>query len=787
MIRNYLKIALRNILRDKYHAGINVFGLGIGMACAMLVILYASRELSYDKDFADHERVYRISTRFFGIGDFAGGSPVLASQMRLQPWVEASTRVIPMGPSTAKYEQTKLRVAHTSMADSAFFRIFNYPFVEGDPATALTGPGAVVISKEIAGKLFGDTPATGKLITFDGQETEFQVTGVFDDSGILSHLKTDVLMSNNEVNHSNPWWNVGPHTYVKVNKSISEQDMASNMKRFVKETVFPAVVPEGDMEFEEWYASESGYRFFVFPLSDIYFEGKLKFEAFSGGDFANLVIFSVVGVLIVLIAGFNFINLSTARAIRRATEVGIRKTLGSGRFQLVSQFMLESMVITIMATILALGLTELLIMVINSFVGAVLPLGVFSDKWMVLLLLAFAFLVGALSAVYPSFYLTGFSPSRAMRGANSARSPGVLRNVLVVAQFTISIALIIGSIIIYRQLDFVRSKDLGFDQKNSVIVKNLYAVPSQETLREEVLGISGVLGVSLTDRTPGDQSNSVFSIVEDGKHMNFEHISTDPELVPILDLMMIAGRNFDPRRKADTAAVIMNQQAVELAGLKDPVGKKFDERYEVIGVVSDFHFQSMKNQIAPLLLFNKGHLLNLMVVKLDKNAPVQQVLQDIENLWVKHNPEASFEYSFLDENYARIMEKDERLARAIGLLTSVAVVLSLLGLTGLCSYTVERKTKEIGIRKVLGASWQNIVMLLSRQFVRLVIIAFVVAAPGAWYFADMWLAEFAYHIKPGIWMFVAGAALAVIPTWILISLQSITAARTNPVDSLRDE
>ncbi|ELR70088.1 putative FtsX-related transmembrane transport protein [Fulvivirga imtechensis AK7] len=790
MLKNYIKIALRNILRDKYHAGINIFGLGIGMACAMLVILYVHRELSYDKHFSEHDKIYRISTKFFGIGDFAGGSRVLASSLREQSWVKHATKVTPMGPSVIKCEDIKVRVNRVSMVDSSFFQIFDYPFVEGASSVMMTKPNTIVINRDLADKLFGDQPAVGKLITFDGQQIQYEITGVFDDSEMLTHLKSDIYMANNDVDYSNPWWNIGPMTYIKVNGAVSKREIEQQMKDFVKSTIFPEVVFNADVQFEDWYPSESGYRFYVFPLADIYFDAKLKFEPFTGGDFTNIIIFSVTGFLIVAIAGFNFINLSTAQAIRRATEVGIRKTLGSGKWQLISQFMMESMVIILLAIIFAMGLTELLIILSNSFVGTSLDIGIFTNLNGLMLLLTFALIVGVLSAAYPSFYLSRFSPSRVMQVTHASGRPGFLRNILVVLQFATSIALIIGSLVIYQQLDFVKNKDLGFDQENSIIIKNLHAIPAQEELRKEVLNISGVVAASITDRTPGDQGSNVFSLVEDGKHLNFEHMSGDADLVPILELMVVKGRNFDRERKADTAAVILNQQAVELLGLTDPVGQIFDDRFEIIGVVSDFHFKSIRDKISPLLLFNRNNMHpdeNTLLVKTEKNVEVQSLLKNIESLWHKRNSEAGFEYAFLDQNYEKMLEKDKRLAKAMGLLTCVAIILSLLGLTGLCSYTVERKTKEIGIRKVLGASWQNIVTLLSRQFVRLVLIAFILSVPVAWYFADMWLADFAYHIELQVWVFIAGAVLAIIPTWLLISLQSVNAAKANPVDSLRNE
>lgn len=789
MLKNYIKIAIRNILRDKHHAAINVFGLALGMACAMLVILYVNREFSYDKAFNDSERIYRISTKFYGIGDFAGSSPIVASLLKESTWVEESTQVSPMGPSTAKYEQTKVHIKRVSMADSSFFKIFSYPFTEGDRSDALTRPGTVVISKNTSDKLFGDTSALGKILTFDNQDEQFEVTGVFDNSGILTHLESDVFISRNEVDHDNPWWNVGPMTYTKVKPNISKIEVEKYLKDVVKQVVFPATgnAEATDNKFEEWYTFDTGYKFYAFPLEDIYFDAKLKFEPFVGGEFQNIVIFSVIGLLVVVIATFNFINLSTAKAIRRATEVGIRKTLGSGRLQLMGQFMLESMVISLLATTMALGLTELLIILSNYFVGAELPFGVFTSANGIILLVIFALLVGVLSAIYPAFYLTRFSPSRVIKAQYSTGRPGFFRSVLVIVQFTISIALIIGSLVIYQQIEYIRNKDMGFDQSNSIVIKNLNAISSLEELKNEMSTISGVIAASIADRTPGDQNDNIFSITENGKQLNFEAITSDANLIPILDIMVIKGRNFDQHRRADTASVILNQKAVELLGYADPVGQIFDEHYEVIGVVSDFHFKSMKREIEPLLIFNKRKEQHLMLVKIHERESLDQVLEKMKALWHKHNNEAEFDYSFLDENYAKLIEKDEKLAKAISLFTGVAVLISLMGLLGLCSYTMERKTKEIGIRKVLGASWQNIVSLFSMHFVKFVIIAFLISIPIAWYIADLWLNNFAYHTKPEIWIFLAGGIAVVIPTWIMVALQAVNAAKANPVDSLRDE
>lgn len=787
MIRNFIKIAIRNILRDRYYTAINVFGLGVGLACAMVVILFVRHEFSYDKSFPDHEKIYRLSTKFFSIGDFAGASPILAPELKEQSWVEEATRVVVMGPATAKYDQTQINIGRIAMADSSFFNVFNYPFVEGHSGHVLNKPNTLVISKAVAAKIFGDQPALGKVLTLDGQPDTFEIVGVFDDSGVLTHLRNDIYISHNVVDHDNPWWSVGPLTYVKLGKQLSKKEVARHMKVFTEKSVFPKVVSNTDTKFEDWYNSETGYGFYVFPLKDIYFDAKLKFEPFAGGNLDNVIIFSVIGLLIVAIASINYINLATAQGMRRATEVGIRKTLGSGRMELVAQFLTESVLIVFIAGILALGLTELLIIVGNNLADSQLGVGVFLEKENIIILSFFIVLVGVFSAIYPALYLSRFSPGRVLKGNYVSGKPGILRNLLVVGQFTISMALVVGSLIIYQQLNFIKHKDLGFDQENSLIIKNLYNISTPDELRGELLNLSGVEAVSITDRTPGDQNTGVYSITESGVTYNFEHMATDADLVPILNLMMIEGRNFDRQRIADTASVILNQKAVELLGYDDPVGKIFDEKYSIIGVVSDFHFKSLKSEIEPLIIFNRRTSEGVMLVKLGQEADIQRLLKSIGGLWSKHNPEATFDYSFLDENYAKMTEKEENIAKAISLLTGVAIIISLLGLTGLCSYTVERKTKEIGIRKVLGASWQNIIMLLGSQFTKLILLAFVISVPVAWYFSDLWLASFAYHIHPGAEVYIVGAILAIIPTWLLISFQSLGAAQANPVDSLRDD
>lgn len=787
MIRNFIKVAIRNILRDRYYTAINIFGLGVGLACAMVVILFVRHEFSYEKSFADNDKIYRLSTKFFSIGDFAGASPVLASEMKEQSWVEEATRVVVMGPATAKYGQTKTDITRIAMADSSFFKVFNYPFVEGQAESVLNRPNTLVVSKAIASKIFGDESALGKVLTFDGQPDNFEIVGVFDDSGILTHLKNDIYMAHNEVGHDNPWWSVGPLTYVKLNEVLSKKEVGQHMKSFTEKSIFPKVVSDTDTKFETWYSSETGYGFYVFPLKDIYFEAKLKFEPFVGGDLDNVIIFSVIGLLIVAIASFNYINLATAQGMRRATEVGIRKTLGSGKMQLVAQFMTESVLVVSIAGVLAMGLTELLIMVGNNLAASELAIGVFLEKKNMVILLVFILFVGVLSAIYPALYLSRFSPGRALKGSYSSGKPGALRNLLVVSQFTISIALVVGSLIVYQQLSFLKDKELGFNQENSLIINNLHTIDTHHELRMELLNLSGVEATSITSRTPGDQRTSVYSITEGGVTYNFEHIAADADLVPILNLLMIEGRNFDRQRVADTSAIILNQKAVELLGYNDPVGKIFDEKYTVIGVVNDFHFKSLKNQIEPLIIFNKNTSEGVMLVKLGQQADIHHLLKSMESLWSKHNPEATFDYSFLDENYAKMVEKDERIAKAISLLTGVAIIISLLGLAGLCSYTIERKTKEIGIRKVLGAGWQNIVVLLGRQFIRLILLAFIISIPIAWYFSDLWLTNFAYRINPGPEVYVIGAILAIIPTWLLVSVQSLGAARANPVESLRDD
>lgn len=790
MLLHYIKLTFRSLLRNRFHAVINLFGLALGIACSLVILLFVYGEWSYDRRFANGEHIYRIGISFFNMGTFANGPErTLATLAQEFPGVETGTRIRKDRVLMQAGEKYFTEVAYYT--DTAFFRLFDFSFREGDPLTALNAPNQLVLTESLAVALFGTADVLGNTVLVGKDKTACAITGVVEDPAFNTHLRTRAWLSNHSLLSGNMvWTSASMHTYVMLREGVTQQDLRDALDRIQSKQVFEeSGRPMGFKTSEDFYKSDMAVRFFVHPLHDIYLKSKLFAELLPGGNESNVYLFSGIALFILLLAAVNFVNLTTAHAVRRAKEVGVRKALGTPRKGLVGQFLVESMLTTLIALAFALVLSELFLAAFEFVTGAPLTTTFWTQPWSLPWIVGFALLVGLLSGAYPAFYLTSFKPANVLKGnVESPRSIG-FRNYLVVFQFTISTVLIIAAIVVGTQLRYMQTKDLGFDQDNVVTVDNHDVLgTSAEVFKNELANEPGVKYASAHMGEPGSSRVLTFSSyhVPPMEHpISIPTYVGDDSFLPLCGMRLVKGRNFTSSA-ADSTAIILSEAAVIALGLpEDPIGQKINEKSTVVGVISDLHTESLRNTIRPVAITYSNNPMEISF-KLDANA-VPGFLKKAEARWKELAPGEVFRYHFLDDNFGEMLKKEAVLGRAVTLFTILAIFISCLGLYGLSAHTAANRTKEIGIRKVLGASSRQIVALLSREFLLLVGIAIVIASPLAWYACSQWLDNFAYRTQLQLWIFVATGASAILVAMIALSYQTFAAANRNPVESLRNE
>ncbi len=792
MLKNYFKIAFRNLWRHRVFSFINIMGLTVGMTACLLIFLYVRFELSYDKFHPKADRIYRIVTDLKTPSETINThGPSWAVGPHLQfdlPEVEAFTRV--------NYDHLLIRKGDIKFnedgaiwADSAFFNIFKFPLLKGDARTALTRPFSLVLSETAAKKYFGKQDPMGQTLLITGDGNPAIVTGVMKDMPENTLIKSEVVLSMSTITEkwakgiNDEWGNYGPFTYVLLKPG-------SNAQALVKK--FPAFL-------DKWNGAEMRKMqmfptLLLEPLKDVYLKSN---RDGSKGNMMNVYVFSIIALFILVIACINFINLTTARASERAKEVGIRKVAGAVRTQLARQFIGESMVISLLSFLLTLGLSALLLSSFNQLAGKTISTGIFTNIGLLFLLLGTALVIGLLAGIYPAFVLSSFKPIMVLKGRFATGAKGsILRKGLVITQFAISTALIIGTIIVYSQMKYMRNRDLGFN-KDQVLVVDTNGDDKRETLQQLVARMPNVKSTSLSGSVPGGGHQGAYSEVENAKGdlqvANLDLYFVDFDYIPLYDIKMAAGRPFDRAYKTDSnKAMILNEAAVKILGYSSPnqaIGKRFKQwghEGQIIGVIKDFNYHSLQSPIKPLTMRMEWPRFSLLSVKVNA-ANTQSTIAAIEKEFKTVIPNRPFGYYFMDEFFDRQYRSEERFGQLFLNFAALAIFISCLGLLGLASYSTMQRTREIGIRKVMGASVSNIINLLSKEFLKLVIISFFIAAPLAWYFMHQWLLDFAYRTQINWWVFAAAGILAVLIALLTISFQAFKAAVANPVRSLRTE
>jgi len=803
MLGHYLKIAVRTSVKHKGHSLINILGLALGMACCLLILLFLRDELSYDRHHPAADRIYRVTEDMEMVGQAADSmaitpAPVAPTLLQEFPEIKAAARLMPYpegalpGKLAISYKNEKQFYELLFFADPSIFDIFFLPLVEGDPARALAAPNSVVISQSAARKYFGDDKALGKVLRIDSgfSDEEYRITGVYRDIPASFHIHFDGLISFSTLDHvkdqriaMGEWFMNDFYTYVRLADGASAPQVEERLAPFVQKH-FPR--PEGAPKI----------TLHLQPVTDIHLRSDLDHELEKNGDIAYIYMFSAIAVLTLLIACVNFMNLATARFAGRAREVAVRKVVGARRSQLIAQFLGEATLLCAVAMVVAVLLVWAVLPAFNALAGRHVALRLDAAAW--LALVGLTLLVGLLAGSYPAFFLSSFEPNRVLRSSLvGGVGSSAFRKVLIVFQFAVSVALLIGVGVVWDQLRYMRSQDLGYDMEN-VVVLPIRDVRLRERVAEvkaEVEKVPNVQATTFTALIIGRETPQIFTAVHGVKNLDMlGSLVVDWDVQKVFKLQLLAGRPLKPGEESDTAAgFLVNEAAVRHWGFSSPqeiIGVRAAwggwKIGNIVGVVRDFHHRPLQFEVEPLVMHVRPLVFHYMYVRI---APEHraETLAGLEKVWRRLMPSKPFEYFFLDDEFARYYRSEERLGQLLGFFALVTVFVACLGLLGLASFTAEKRTREIGIRKVLGSSVTEVVLLLSKELTLLVIVANLIAWPVAWYLMRNWLQGFAYRTDLHLWSFLLGGLAALLIAWLTVSYQALKAALIAPAEALHYE
>ena len=800
MFKNYLKIAFRNVKKHKAYAFINIAGLAIGMACCILIISFIATELSYDRFHKKADRIYRL-----GIDANLGGNQILmpistapAAPALVQdyPGILDAVRFLPMGNVSVKDRGLEFFEENVVLADNSIFNIFTFSMKKGDSQSALKTAYSMVMTEDTAKKYFGDEDPLGKILKVDNQ-FDYTITGVIENVPKNSHFSFDILCSFESLYAQNReamevWLSFNLYTYVLLQENQNPQEL---------ENKFPALVDKHMGTALKAIGGE--INFFLQPLTKIHLHSHMENEIGANSDIAYIYIFSAIALFILIIACINFMNLATARSALRAKEVGIRKVIGAERKELIRQFLGESLIYSLFSMLVAVLLAHLVLPLFSSLSGRDLTIDYFGMPWLIPGLIGMILFVGFTAGSYPALFLSSFQPVKVLKGhLKSGAANARFRNILVVGQFVISIGLIISTGVILNQLQYMKNKNLGFEKGNVVVVQTSDgpARESIDSIKQEFKKIPGVLNAGLSSLVPGRDA-SISPFVPEGfsatEAQLMKNIGIDHDFIPAMGIEVTVGRNFSTRFRTDASdAIIINETAARKFGWADPIGKKIEnfsgeevgERTAktVVGVIKDIHMSSLHSLIMPLYINNESDGWNNIAVRINPNN-VGGTIDKLRAKWKELYPNQSFDYYFLDDSLAIMYEPEGRLSQIFSSFTLFAIFIACLGLFGMASFTAEQRTKEIGIRKVLGASVSGVVVLLAKDFLKLVLLANIIAWPIAYLAMKKWTQGFSYQAEIGVWMFVTTGVFAAVIALLTVSFQSIKAALSHPINAIKYE
>ena len=803
MIKNYITIAWRSLTKNKVFSFINTFGLAIGLACCMLISGYLYQELSYDTYSANAKQLFRVN---LSVAENGGSSvypfvdlAVGEGMKNAYPEIAASSRMASLPPTFFKNEGLVFKETNVVMADANFLQLFSIPLIDGDNKNCLSQPNSVVITKDLAKRYFGDAPATGKMLMVG--DKSMKVTGVIDKVPDNSHFHADAFISmiTYIAGRQQMWSNVGYYTYLLLNHNADPKKLEARFPQLVAKYVVPETQRDMGVSLAEAQKTVNTFRFTLQPVTDIHLKSHTKYEREANGDMQYIYIFGALAAFILVLAGINFTNLSTAASSKRSKEVGIRKVLGSLKSSLVSQFLTESVLLTFIAMLFALGIVYLLLPYFNDVAGKHLTMAFYLNYKALIIELLVVLFVGTAAGIYPAFIISSFKILSVLKGNSNVQSNrSILRSGLIVFQFAISTGFIIATIVVYQQLNFMQNQKLGYDKDQVVIINDTYTLGNNiEPFKQALLQDERVLKATISSDVPiriNDGTQIFLKPTETNQshneiHANIYHV--DDTYIPTMGMKMASGRNFLPASPGDSSAVLVNEATIRELGLgkTDPIGKVIvrsgQHEFRIIGVVKDFYYSSAKEKIAPLIMLY-GHSTGSIIVKV-KAADMKPLLADIKTKWDNFHASGPFSYTFLDDQFAMLYTSEQRTGKIFTGFSFIAVIIASLGLFGLAAFTIRQRVKEIGIRKVLGASEISITGMLSKEFLKLVTIAIIISFPITWYAMHKWLQDFALRIDISWWVFLLAGALALLIAFITVSFQSVKAALANPVKSLRSE
>ena len=825
MLKNYWIIAVRNLRKHSFYSAINIGGLAVGIAACLLIVLFIKDELSYDSFNEKADRIFRVNNeiRFGGNHVFLAGSsaPTANALQQEYPEIEATVRFRSYGSylvKTAEGEENG-KEKNAIWADSTFFKVFSVPVLKGNATTALKEPGGVAISRRVAEKYFPGADPIGKSLILDNVR-HAHITAVYENIPAASHFHFDILISMMgdwpvaREARSTVFLNENFNTYLLLKKDADAHLLESKLPGFLKKYVAPQIAGTlgGDFTMEKFQSDDNKYETTLMPLPDIHLYSDSIGEFEANGSIVYIHLFATIGFFILGVASINFMNLSTARSGNRAKEVGVRKIMGSLRTYLVGQFLTESILITILSFVVAVAIARVALPMFNDLAQKNLHLPL-TEPLFYLILLAASILTGILTGMYPSFYLSAFKPVNVLKGHSEIGvKSSFIRSGLVIVQFVVSIFLIVGAITVNRQLNYIQSKKLGFEKEQVIIIHDSYALrPNVQSFKNEALRIPGLeigtISSSLPVSGEGGRNMEAYWRADQkptaDNMVNIQRWGVDYDYLKTFGMTIKKGRAFSKDFSSDLTAVVVNEAAVLQLGLgENPIGQRINMFKEqranvapdpdhpitctVIGVVENFHFSSFKESIKPLSLMINEDSDNAVSFRFRANQS-QEAIQSLEKVWKKIAPGQPFQYSFLDEEFGKMYDHEQRLGKIFSVYALLAIVIACLGLFALTAFTAELRTKEIGIRKVLGASVSSIVLLLSKDFGKLIFIAFLLAVPLAWFGVDWWLRSYAYKAEIGAAVYLLAGAVTFFIAWLTMSYQSVKAASSDPVKSLRNE
>jgi putative ABC transport system permease protein len=806
MFRNYLKIALRTLLRDKAFTFINVFGLAIGIATCFLILLFVFNEYSYDRFNKNADRIVRVTFRGTVQGEKMREPSVMPPTAQVlkkdYPEIVEATRIRKYGQQKLKDGDKTYQEESFAFVDSNFFRVFTLPLISGEPNLVLQQPNTIVISRKMAEKYFAHTDPIGKLLTFKDKPSPYKITGVMENIPANSHFHFDLLasMSGLAEAREDTWMETNFYTYLLLPEGYDYRNLQKKLPQVVQRYLGPQFEHSMGISLAEYFKKGNDIGLFLQPLLDIHLHSDFSYDFEPDGDIQQIYILSAIAIFVLMIACINFMNLSTAGAGKRSREVGIRKVLGSLRSQLIWQFLAESFLLTLVAMVLAIVLVKFSIPFFNELSGKQIGFQLFSVRFLLTGILLFSVSVGVLAGIYPAFFLSSFKPVTVLKGVQSSGSKNsFFRSGLVVFQFFISVGLIIGTLVVYYQLQFIQQKKLGYDKDQLIVMPESWHLGNNaQTFRNEISRDPRVSYITNSYYLPaGPSGSNNFFVYADNRPTDMVKTLAyyiDEQYIPAMGMELATGRNFSRDFGTDSSAIIVNETAARQFGWdnnavghtlvraeNNGIGKPF----HVIGVVKDFNFKSLHERISPLVMV-LNHEGGYFIVK-TKNKDVAGLLSVMKKNWTALGADMPFDYSFMDDMYRNVYKSEQNTGITLAFFAGLTIFIACLGLFGLTIFTAEQRRREIGIRKVLGSTVQGIVALLSKEFLRLVLIANLIAWPLAWFFMNKWLQEFAYRVELHWWYFAIAGIIAFLIALSTVVYHALKAAIANPVTSLRSE